>query len=93
MSQLQDSIQLIYDKGATVIAISPEKHENMKKTTAKTKATFTLLYDKDYSIGEAFDVVYKPPVKEIIMYNHICMLTLKMLIPTIAIAYPYPLLL
>ncbi len=41
----------------------------MKKTAAKTKATFTLLYDKDYSIGEAFEVVHGPPVKEIIMYN------------------------
>lgn len=69
LSQLQDSLQQIYDKGATVIAISPEKQENMKKTAAKTKATFTLLYDKDYSIGEAFDVVYKPPVNEIMMYN------------------------
>ena len=46
LSQLQDSLQLIYDKGATVIAISPERPEYLKKTEEKTKATFTLLYVK-----------------------------------------------
>lgn len=69
LSRLQDSLQLIYNKGAAVIAISPEKPEYLGKTVSKTKVKFTLLYDKDYSISEAFDVVFKPTEKEIAMYN------------------------
>ena len=69
LSQLQDSLQLIYDKGATVIAISPERPEYLKKTEEKTKATFTLLYDKDYQIGNSFDVIFKPQNREINLYN------------------------
>lgn len=69
LSKLQDSLQQIYDKGATVIAVSPEKPENLEKTASKTKATFTLLYDKDYAISEAFDVVFKPSDMEIAMYD------------------------
>lgn len=69
LSRLQDSLQMIYDKGATVIAVSPEKPAYLEKTAAKTKASFTLLYDKDYAISEAFDVVFKPTDKEIALYN------------------------
>ena len=69
LSELQDSLQLIYDMGASVIAISPEKPDYLKKTEKKTKATFTLLYDKDYSIGNGFDVIFEPGLKEINMYN------------------------
>ena len=71
LSQLQDSLQLIYDKGATVIAISPQRPEFIKKTEEKTHATFTLLYDKDYLIGNAFDLIYKPGIREMNGYNNI----------------------
>ena len=69
LSRLQDSLQQIYDKGAAVIAISPEKQELLEKTAAKTKATFTLLYDKDYAISESFDVLFKPEDKIVAMYD------------------------
>ena len=69
LSQLQDSLQQIYNKGAKVIAISPEKQELLEKTATKTKATFTLLYDHDYVISENFDVVFKPTDKEVNLYN------------------------
>lgn len=59
LSQLQDSLQQIYAAGATVIAISPERNEYLRKTAEKTKATFTLLHDKDYKIEEGFDVAFK----------------------------------
>jgi peroxiredoxin len=32
----------------------------MIKTIKKTKASFTLLYDENYQISEAFDVAYLP---------------------------------
>ena len=69
LHQLQDSLQLIYDKGASVIAISPERPEYLKKTAEKTQAAFTLLYDKDYFIGNAYDVIFEPEALEINSYN------------------------
>lgn len=69
LSNLQDSLSQIYAKGATVIAVSPEKQEYLEKTASKTKATFTLLHDRSYRISEAFDVVFKPTGKEISLYN------------------------
>ncbi|MEJ7626220.1 MAG: peroxiredoxin-like family protein [Ferruginibacter sp.] len=69
LSQLQDSLQQIYYKGATVVAISPEKSEFLKQTRVKTNASFTLLYDKNYAIGNAFDVIFKPEDKLINLYN------------------------
>lgn len=60
LSNLQDSLQLIYDKGATVIAVSPQKPDYIKKTVEKTGATFTLLYDKHYKIANAYHVTFLP---------------------------------
>jgi len=69
LSHLQDSLRFIYEKGATVIAISPEKPELLKKTKEKTKASFTLLHDKGFLFGNAFDVVFNPDIKQVGMYN------------------------
>ena len=69
LSNLQDSLQLIYAKGASVIAISPEKPALLATTRKKTKATFTLLHDKDFIIGEMFDVVFDPDKKLVSIYN------------------------
>jgi peroxiredoxin len=60
LSELEENLDHIYKKGARVIAVSPEKPELMTKTVKKTKASFTLLYDKDYHISEAFEVAYIP---------------------------------
>lgn len=59
LSRLQDSLGLILDKGATVIAVSPEKPENIDKTTEKTKAEFSILHDEDRKIMKAYDVDFK----------------------------------
>lgn len=69
LSSLQDSVQQIYAKGATVIAISPERPEMLAKTKEKTKASFTLLHDRDFLIGNAFDVVFMPDQKVVSLYN------------------------
>lgn len=69
LSTLQDSLQLIYDKGATVIAISPEQSEFLKRTAEKTHASFSLLYDEGYKISDLFDVTFKPDSLTSIMYN------------------------
>lgn len=77
LSTLQDSLQLIYDKGASVIAISPEKSEFLKRTAKKTHASFSLLYDDGYKIADLFDVTFKPDRLTTIIYNTILGANLK----------------
>jgi peroxiredoxin len=55
--------------GAQVVAVSPEKPELLAKTTEKTGADFTLLYDEDYRISDAFDVTFTPGGMDRTMYN------------------------
>lgn len=59
LSRLQDSLALIQEKGATVIAVSPEKPENIKQTVEKTKATFSVLHDEGMKIMKGYDVEFE----------------------------------
>ena len=59
LSRLQDSLQLIRDKGATLLAVSPELPENVSKTVEKTKAEFSILYDEGLKIMKAYDVEFE----------------------------------
>lgn len=77
LSHLQDSLHLIYDKGASVVAISPEKSEFLKRTAEKTNASFSLLYDEGYKIANLFDVTFKPDSLTTVMYNTIFRANLK----------------
>ncbi|WP_290710882.1 redoxin domain-containing protein, partial [Flavihumibacter sp. CACIAM 22H1] len=56
--QLEDSLQLLTAKGATILAVSPEIQENIAKTIAKTKASFPVLHDAQLKIMKAYDVAY-----------------------------------
>lgn len=56
LSQLQDSLQFLTDKGATVLAITPEKSESIDKTIAKTKATYEIISDTTNSILKKYGV-------------------------------------
>ncbi len=69
LSNLQDSLSYLEDRGVKVVAISPEKQQNLKKTQEKTGASFTLLYDEDYKISQQFDVLFRPDEKTIHAYN------------------------
>ncbi|MBN2820278.1 MAG: AhpC/TSA family protein [Bacteroidales bacterium] len=77
LSHLQDSLQLIYDKGASVVAISPETSEFLKRTAEKTNAAFSLLYDDGYKIADLFDVTFMPNSATTAMYNTILGANLK----------------
>lgn len=61
LKRLQDSLQFITEKGATVIAVSPEKPENILLTVEKTKAEFPILHDEGLKIMRAYDVEYEVP--------------------------------
>ncbi|MDT8410881.1 MAG: peroxiredoxin-like family protein [Vicingaceae bacterium] len=77
MSQLQDSLQAVYKKGANVVVISPEKPEYINKTIEKTRAQFTILYDENQKISDAFDVTFEPSGKDKMIYNTVLGAKLK----------------
>lgn len=58
MSNLQDSLALISKLGASVVAITPEKEEEIHKTITKTDASFSIIYDKNHLLMDAYDVTY-----------------------------------
>ena len=58
LKTLEDSLQQITGKGAIVLAVSPEKQENIAKTIEKTKATYSILYDEGLKIMKSYDVAF-----------------------------------
>lgn len=58
LTRLQDSLQLITEKGAQVIAITPEASEGIGKTIEKTKATFSIVHDEEMKIAKSYKVAY-----------------------------------
>jgi peroxiredoxin len=70
LSRLQDSLQFITDKGATLLAVSPEKPENISKTVEKTKASYSVLYDEDLKIMKAYEVEFEVQENTITRYRN-----------------------
>jgi peroxiredoxin len=70
LQKLQDSLSLIKDKGATVVAITPELPENVAKTVEKTKAEFSILYDEGMKIMKAYEVDYEVPKNTVERYRN-----------------------
>jgi len=66
---LQDSLSMIEELGAGVVAISPEKPEFLEKMVEKSGAAFTLLYDEDYLIEDAFGLTFNPSKMQLTSYN------------------------
>lgn len=69
LKQLEDSLGLIREKGATLIAITPEIPENISKTISKTKASYPILHDEGLSIMKSYDVAFKVNDKTIESYK------------------------
>ncbi len=69
LSEIQENLENIMAKGARVVAISPEKPDYLEKTAEKTGAKFSLLYDENYKIADAFDVTFLPGSATRAMYN------------------------
>lgn len=58
LSNFQDSVQQIFDKRASVIAITPETSENAKVMMSKTGMTFNVVSDYDEKIMKMYDVLF-----------------------------------
>ncbi len=69
LQKLEDSLQLIKEKGAQLIAITPEKQEGIAKTIEKTKASYPIITDEDLKIMKAYDVAYQVDTKTIDRYK------------------------
>ena len=69
LQKLEDSLQLIREKGAQLIAITPEKQEGITKTVERTKATYPIITDDELKIMKAYDVAYQVDTKTIDRYK------------------------
>ncbi len=70
LKKLEDSLQLIKNKGARLIAVTPEKPEFISKTIEKTKASYPLLYDKEMKIMKAYAVAFQVDDKSVTRYKN-----------------------
>ena len=61
---------MIKNKGARLIAVTPEKPEFISKTIEKTKASYPLLYDKDMKIMKAYAVAFQVDDKSVSRYKN-----------------------
>lgn len=59
LMELEDSMALITSKEASIIAVSPEKQENITKTIQKTKATYSIISDDSMKIMSAYKVAFE----------------------------------
>ena len=59
LKALEDSLSLIKSKGASIIAVSPEKLENIAKTIEKTKVTYNIVTDENSQIMNAYKVAFE----------------------------------
>lgn len=59
LKTLQDSIHFITDKGAGVVAVTPENADNRSKTIEKTKASFNIVSDDHSKIMNAYRVTFQ----------------------------------
>lgn len=59
MSDLQDSLDFIIQAGASLVAITPEKNSEIKKTISKSGASFSIIYDEGHKIMDAYKVTFR----------------------------------
>lgn len=59
LSRLQDSLGLLTEKGATVLAITPELPEGIAKTVEKTGVSFPVIHDRELKIMKSYDVEFE----------------------------------
>ena len=77
LRKLQKSLEEIEKKGASLLVITPEKQENIKKTLLKTSITVPVLYDKNYKIMKQFDLAFIPGKGLRFLYNALLGANLK----------------
>jgi peroxiredoxin len=69
LKSLQDSLELIYAKGAQVVAITPEKSEGIEATIKKTGVVFPILYDEDLKVASTYQVAFNVDDRTVSRYK------------------------
>ena len=69
LSRFSDSLSQLTAKGASVLAITPENAENVKKTIEKTKASFSVLEDEGLTIMKLYKVNFAVDENTITKYK------------------------
>ncbi len=69
LKKIEDSLQFILDKGAQVVAITPEKQEGISKTIEKTNARYPIIWDEGMKIMKEYDVAYELPENTLNRYK------------------------
>ena len=59
LSRMQDSLNMLKEAGAQVVAITPEQPQFIAKTMDKTGAEFDILHDDGHKIMDAYHVTYQ----------------------------------
>lgn len=59
LSQLEDSLNFIQNKGGIVVAVTPEKPKGIDKMIESTSASFKIIHDKDLKIMNTYNVTYR----------------------------------
>ena len=70
LRRMNDSLQLIKDKGATLIAITPEGKQGVDSTIAKTGATFSIISDEGMKISSNYGVNFKVDERTVGRYKN-----------------------
>jgi len=71
LKNLESNLERVYEKGAQLVAVSPENSEFLKLTADKTNASFTLLYDEGYKISDQFELTFRPDSASRAMYKNV----------------------
>jgi peroxiredoxin len=69
LQKLEDSLVLIKNKGAQLVAVTPEKQEGIAKTVEKTKASYPIISDDEMKIMKAYGVAYQVDEKTVGRYK------------------------
>lgn len=70
LKRLEDSLQQIIAKGATLVAVTPEKPESINKTVEKTAATYSILNDEGLKIMNAYHVAFEVDENTLTRYHN-----------------------
>ena len=70
LKALEDSLQFFVSKKAQLIAVTPEKPDNIAQTIIKTKASFPILYDDGLKIMKGYNVDFTVDEKTIVRYKN-----------------------
>lgn len=69
LSKVNDSLSFLSAKGASVIAVTPETADNIKKTIEKTKAAYPIIEDKNMTIMKNYQVNFAVDEKTVEKYK------------------------